>query len=225
LNEKIIRFTPSDRSYYPKSVDADFMKNDPKYMYSEDLEIRIGKSIIGGPFVDLPEGLNYPEDCTFVAQLNLLEFAQFDTRGLLPKTGFLHFFTTEFMDNGYVFYSDVKENDLTRVVREHDKNFYLGNVIKSFFPETESLESRYTYEDGKKEWDSFSGSEISKIYGIYTHCQLDEKEIIGKTKKGRVVLLQIGEDFTDEGVFSVLIEKNDLAKKNFRNCDFDWGQS
>jgi len=36
---------------------------------------------------------------------------------------------------------------------------------------------------------------------------------------------KIGEDFTDEGVWSVLIKETHLKKRKFKKCRFDWAQS
>ena len=75
-------------------------------------------------------------------------------------------------------------------------------------------------------WDDFAGSKQSKIFGIYTHCQLGEEEIIDILNSNKVLLLQVGENgFNDEGVFSVLIEKTDLIARDFSRCEFAWGQS
>ena len=64
------------------------------------------------------------------------------------------------------------------------------------------------------------------MFGIYTHCQLDQEEIEQITLSNKVLLIQVGEnDFNDEGVFSVLIPKKDLESKIFTNCEFAWAQS
>jgi len=66
----------------------------------------------------------------------------------------------------------------------------------------------------------------SKIFGIYTHCQMGEDEIRGVTESYKVLLLlQIGEaGFNPDGVFSVLIPQKDLLARDFSHCEFAWGK-
>ena len=90
-------------------------------------------------------------------------------------------------------------------------------------PEDES-EKEYADANGLL-WDCFVGGKKSKVYGIYTHCQYDMDRIMDITHSDRVLLLQIGEDFTDEGIFSVLIPREDLRRRRFDDCEFEWGQS
>jgi uncharacterized protein YwqG len=83
----------------------------------------------------------------------------------------------------------------------------------------------YVNKNGKV-WDETAGSEKSKIFGIFTHCQYSQEEIEEIVFSDRVLLLQVGEnEFNDEGVFSVLIDINDLRRRIFDNCEFAWGQS
>ncbi|WJS93984.1 YwqG family protein [Flavobacterium johnsoniae] len=200
------------------------------------LEIPLGHSRYGGPIADLPKNFEYPKDLRFAAQLDLKQIAPHDKSGLLPKTGHLFFFADIMEDKGLVVYSDVDNSELERVVKDHEDNFFEGVLIKSAFSSTEKLSSRYRQPEDEYEeedanedgvlWDYFEGSETSKIFGIFTHCQAQEQEILDMVNSDKIVLLQIGENgFNDEGVFSVLIDKNDLKDLNFDNCEFYWGQS
>lgn len=137
-------------------------------------------------------------------------------------------------NSGKVIYSDVPNEKLIRVTNEHEDNFFSGILVDKIFANTETLEERYrepaeeeeeANEEGKV-WDSFLGSDKSKLFGIYTHCQYGQEEIEEITFSDKILLLQIGENgFNDEGVFSVTIPRDDLKKLNFDNCEFAWGQS
>jgi len=48
---------------------------------------------------------------------------------------------------------------------------------------------------------------MKKFFGSFTDCQ------IGKN------------DFNEEGVFSVLIQEQDLKNRKFDDCEFYWSQS
>jgi len=232
---EIIRFTAGSKHYFPNSMKKEkWMKE--KYVQYSEMEIPLGKSRYGGCAVDLPKGIEYPKNMRFAAQLDLAEFAPFDKTGLLPKTGQLIVFADIMDDTGKVIYANVKNNELERKIVEHNDNFWDGVLINQIFTETETLSERYVEpedeedeedlnEDGKM-WGYFEGSEKSKIFGIYTNCQLVEEEILEILLSNKIVLLQIGEDgFNDEGVFSVLIDKDDLKNQKFENCEFVWAQS
>lgn len=64
-------------------------------LLSDDEHLKLGTSKLGGK-PDLPPGFNWPvfEDSplSFLAQLNLLDFKQYDTEGILPPEGMLYFF-------------------------------------------------------------------------------------------------------------------------------------
>ena len=114
--------------------------------------------------------------------------------------------------------------------------FFAGVLIDRVFASTENLSARYrdpefdderdiANEDGKI-WDDYAEGEKSKIFGIYTNNQWDEADIREVLESDDVVLLQVGEgEFNDEGVFSVLIDRNDLENRVFTNCRFSWAQS
>ncbi|KYH35572.1 hypothetical protein CLTEP_05160 [Clostridium tepidiprofundi DSM 19306] len=221
---KCIRFTPDPMTYCPKQYI--FRKTDMEY---EKVNIPLGKSRIGGPVVDLPIDVQYPEDLFFVAQINLREFKDCFFNDYLPKEGFIYVFIGEDGDCGKVIYSNCKTKDLKRVVKEHGDWFYSGNLIKDIYVEEENISERYDEEwakDGEElGWNPFAGTEKSKLFGIYTNCQYEEQELKAELLKGKILLLQIGEDFTEEGILSVRIDKDDLEKMDFTNCIIEWSQS
>lgn len=233
----IIRFTGDKTLYYGASIELPgILLEEGNYKKHTDVEIPLGHSRYGGPVVDLPPGVAYPGDLYFAAQLDLSKFSPFDKTGLLPKSGQLIFFADIRTDTGKVIYADIDNKDLVRHVKEHEEDFFSGMLIDQVLADTETLAERFrdpededeeadANEDGKL-WDYFAGSNKSKIFGIYTHCQLGQEEIEEIAFSDKVVLLQVGEnDFNDEGVFSVLIAKKDLENRNFDNCEFAWGQS
>jgi uncharacterized protein YwqG len=237
---KIIRFTPQSQWYYPSNVDYfidDYYENTRNYIAHTDVDFAIGTSRVGGAIVDLPEFLEYPENMCLAAQLDLSQFSPFDPFDLLPKKGFLYFFIRKDDEAGKVIFIDVEADELKRIIREHDRWFANGCLVDKIFNEEESFYSRFCNEEddeledeeelenGEIYWDYSAGSEKSKIYGIYTHCQKHEEEIRRITDSNDILLLQIGEDFTDEGVWSVLIDRESLVNREFENCKFEWGQS
>lgn len=227
---EIIRFTADDRQYYPASMEHESWM--PKnFIKHTTMEIPLGHSRYGGPLVDLPNGIEYPEGLRFAAQIDLSTISPFDKSDLLPKTGQLIFFADIMNDTGKVFYTDVPNYKLVRNTVEHEDNFFSGVLIDKIYAETETLEERFreleedeANDDGKV-WDCFLGTEKSKMFGIYTHCQLQQEEIEEITFSDNILLLQVGENgFNDEGVFSVTIPREDLKNLNFDNCEFGWGQ-
>jgi uncharacterized protein YwqG len=232
---EIISFTADNRQYYPASMKHESWMPE-NYVKHTEIEIPLGHSRYGGPVVDLPNGTNYPKDLRFAAQLDLSKFSPFDKSGLLPKTGQLIFFADIMNDTGKVIYTDVSNDELVRITKEHEDNFFSGILIDKIYADTETLEERFrepededeeeeANEDGKV-WDYFLGSDQSKIFGIYTHCQYGQEEIEEITFSDKILLLQIGENgFNDEGIFSVTIPKEDLKRLNFDHCKFAWGQS
>ena len=189
-----------------------------------------GQSRVGGPIVDLPPGVGYPDGMTFAAQLELAKLAPLDRRELLPATGYLYFFVGPQGETGQVFHADVGARSLVRAVREHEGWFFEGRGIGRISEGTERLEDRYEVvedlEGGEAlEWGYNAGAELTKVYGIYTHCQKGPEEIAAISASTQVLLLQIGEDFTGEGVWSVRIEEDDLRARRFSACVFEWGQS
>lgn len=207
-----------------------------KYVKASEVAISLGHSRYGGPVVDLPPGVDYPAGLRFAAQLDLEFFAPHDKSGFLPRTGQLLFFADILTEVGHVFYTEVPNDQLVRVVREHEEDFFTGVLIDHAFATTESLASRYREPEDEEEvseanadgklWDYFAGSERSKIFGIYTNCQLQEEEILATVESDHILLLQVGEgNFNDEGVFSVLIPEEALRNRDFKACSFIWAQS
>ena len=237
LNKKfnIISFTADDKQYYPASMKRQSWMPET-YVKHTDIEIPMGQSRYGGPVMDLPVGLDHPEGLRFAGQFDLAQFSPFDKTGLLPKTGQLIFFADILNDTGKVIYADVPNSSLVRTIKEHEDNFFLGVLVDKIFADEESFADRFreaedewekehANKDGKI-WDSFVGSDQSKIFGIYTHCQYGQEAIERITFSDKILLLQVGENgFNDEGVFSVLINREDLINRNFDNCEFAWGQS
>lgn len=227
----ITRFTPAGPRYHGASIElTDFLRESGEYVKYTELNIPPGHSRYGGPVVDLPPGVAYPEGLRFAAQLDLTQVAPHDPSGLLPTSGQLYFFADLILEQGLVFYADVPNEQLLRTVQEHEDNFFEGRLIGRFFADTETLAERYgPGEDDDPDdwpgWNDFAGSKKSKLFGIYTHCQLSEEEIKDITFSNDVLLLQVGEDFNDEGVLSVLIARDALRRRDFSGCRFAWGQS
>lgn len=232
---EIIRFTADNQQYYPASLGSPSWMGENDVAHTE-MNILLGQSRYGGAIVDLPNGSEYPEDLCFAAQLDLTQFSPFDKSGLLPKTGQLIFFADIMNDKGKVIYTDTPNEKLVRVIKEHEDNFFSGVLIQDIFADTETFDERFREPEDEYEqeemnengqvWDSFIGCNTSKIFGIYTNCQSGQEEVEYITFSDRTILLQIGENgFNDEGVFTVLISKEDLKNLNFENCEFIWAQS
>jgi uncharacterized protein YwqG len=234
-NFNIISLSPSAKRYFPASMEKEDWMGD-EYVKHTEIEIPLGHSRYGGPVMDLPLDVQVPEGMRFAAQLDLFELSKHDPSGLLPKKGQLIFFVDNLSDSGKVIYTDLPNEDLIRTIIEHEDNFWDGVLVEKVWSDRESWRERFRKpeDDWDKKnmnvdgllWDDFAGSEKSKVFGIFTHCQLGQTEIEEITNSNKTLLLQIGENgFNDEGVFSVLIPKGDLAKLNFDNCEFHWGQS
>jgi len=230
---EIISFTADKRKYYPASMKHESWMPE-NYIKHTEIEIPIGHSRYGGPVVDLPNGIEYPKELRFAAQLDLSKFSPFDKSGLLPKKGQLVFFADIMNDTGKVIHTDASNEKLVRITKEHEDNFFSGVLVDKIFADTETLEERFREPEDEEEeankdgkvWDYILGSDKSKLFGIYTHCQHGQEEIEEITFSDKILLLQIGENgFNDEGVFSVTIPREDLKKLNFDNCEFAWGQS
>lgn len=233
----IIRITPKPKQYYGASIQLpEILLEDGDYIKHTEVEIALGQSRYGGPVMDLPKGVTPPKEFNYAGQLDLAKLSPHDKAGLLPKTGHLIFFADIVSDTGKVIYADVPNSELVRHVVEHEDDFFAGVLINEIFADIEKWEDRFREPEEDEErlmvdetgklWDDFAGSDDSKIFGIYTDCQLGQKRIEEITHSDKVLLLQIGENgFNDEGVFSVLIPRADLVAKNFDNCEFSWAQS
>ncbi|WP_202708855.1 hypothetical protein [Sporosalibacterium faouarense] len=53
------------------------------------------------------------------------------------------------------------------------------------------------------------------FFDLYNNYQLNEKEMLDIIEGIKALLLQMGENFTDEGILSALIEKKDLENRDF----------
>lgn len=223
---EIIRFSPSGVNYKPKSLELDFL--DESFVNYDEVEIPMGKSRIGGPVVDLPKDIEYPEGMYLAAQLNFEEISKLDDDNIYPSKGYLYVFVDDYL-NGQVLYSDCKTSQLHREIREHDSQFFFGMLVDKFYKDTETLEEKYSAEWADKGedlgWDYFSGFEKSKLGGMYNDCQMEKEEVYYIMSGSKVLLLQIGEDFTDEGILNVLIDEEDLKNRRFDQCTVEWSQS
>ncbi|MGL4581634.1 MAG: DUF1963 domain-containing protein [Flavobacterium sp.] len=232
---EIIKFYAHKHQYIPTSIGIEDWMPD-HYILHTDIDIPLGQSRYGGPVIDLPKGIEHPENLRYAGQIDLAKFSPFDKTGLLPKTGQLIFFADIMTDTGKVIYADVANDELVRHIVEHEDNFYSGVLIDKVEAGTESFSERYRAPEDEDEeddadedglfYDYFAGTETSKIFGMFTHCQLGKDEILEVINSDKIVLWQVGEnDFNDEGVFSILIKEEDLKKRNFDNCEYYWGQS
>ena len=181
-NEKvfdIIQFTGDKTLYYGASINMpDILLSQGNYKKHTEVEIPLGHSRYGGPVVDLPPGITYPQGLRFAAQLDLSKFSPFDKTGLLPKSGQLIFFADILTDTGKVIYADIDNKDLVRHIKEHEDNFFSGMLVDEVFAGTETLSERFYEAEDEEEmedanedgmlWDYFAGSDKSKIFGIYT---------------------------------------------------------
>ncbi|MEO0585179.1 MAG: DUF1963 domain-containing protein [Bacteroidota bacterium] len=236
---EIIRLIAGEKRYYPTSVDLGIL-DDGNYIKHDEIDIPLGKSRYGGPIIDLPPDIAHPEGLRFVCQLDLGEISKHDKRDLLPKTGQLIIFCDIMTEKGKIYYANILNEDLKRTIVEHEDNFWDGVIIEEVKAETEKLEDRYRLPEDEEEeeefeeylneegkfWDEFTGTDVSKIFGIFTHCQWGEEEIKQKISENKTVLVQFGNNgFNTGGVFSVWIDTEDLKHLNFDNCEYHWGQS
>jgi hypothetical protein len=220
----IIKFDYSDK--YLLTVDKESAEIYKDYKLYSEITIPIGASRVGGPVVDLPDSIKYPEGYFFMAQLDMTEISQYDENGFLPKTGFLYFFVRHYGEDGKVFYTSEDKSKLKRVIKEHDDWYFFGRLVKNLNKTKETIKQRYEKIDGEVKWDYFSGEDISKLYGIYTNCQANEKDIINKMRNQKeLLLLQIGSNFFGEGAHEVFIDAADLLKHDFSKCIFEYNQS
>jgi uncharacterized protein YwqG len=215
------------RKYFPNAtLQEEREKDDQEYDDYLKRDIPIGQSRIGGPIVDLPSDIKYPPNYYFLCQLNCSEIEPFDLLGLLPEQGFLYFFIRHPGNDGVVLYTDKGKECLRRVVKEHLEWAFAGQLIDTPTIEKEAFESRFRMEDGHREWDYFAGDEMTKIYGIYSNCQVEMEDVVDRMNdSNRIQLLQIGSDFMGEGAHCISIEKDDLSKKDFSKCIFEYNQS
>jgi len=139
---KTIKLSPSAKRYYPASSDISEW-SDNTYIKHTEVDIPLGKSRYGGPIVDLPDGVIYPEDMRFAGQLDLAEISKYDQESRLPKSGQLIFFSDIVEDKCQVIYADVANEQLKRSIVEHEENFWDGVLIENIASGTESWSDHY----------------------------------------------------------------------------------
>ncbi len=130
-----------------------------KFVYS-DLDIPLGQSRYGGPVIDIPKNTAFPiardefdhptydiskdgfdaNYLRFVAQFDMSEVGPYDQTALLPQKGQLYFFADIYNEKCKVFYIDVANDDLERIVVKHRDNFYQGCLIERFASKKERFE-------------------------------------------------------------------------------------
>ncbi len=124
-----INFTAHKNPYFPASMDKEDWMGESWLKHTE-IQIPLGHSRYGGCVIDLPKGVDCPTNMKFAGQLDLEKISPFDKTGLLPKKGQLLFFADIKKSIGKVIHSDVENDDLTRVINEHEDNFFLGVLIE-----------------------------------------------------------------------------------------------
>jgi|GEM_PF-3219330 len=217
--------------YMSSRIDKDYNKDFDKQSYSilkMDLEemlskkTNVGDSRVFGEIIDIPELFEIPKHYKFFAQINLAECTKYDVNDLLPKKGYLYFFNNDEANACKVMY--VEDTIIKRVDVESNWDSDYCLKIVSFKKDIEKTASRYE----NNEWDGFAGEELSKIYGIYTDCQMNENNIKEITND-YIILLQIGSlDFNEiclEGVTTYLIKKEDLINRNFDKVIYNYSQT
>src|SRR5512145_2011730 len=127
----IIALSPGRQRYYPAAMRRESWMGE-HHVPHDRIDIPLGKSRYGGPVVELPPGVQYPEGLRFAAQLNLAEVAPSDVRGLLPAQGHLIVFADMDSETGLVIYANVPTETLSRTVVEHEDNFSEGVLIDGF---------------------------------------------------------------------------------------------
>ncbi|MBH1972079.1 MAG: DUF1963 domain-containing protein [Moraxellaceae bacterium] len=194
--------------------------------YYKSLVIPMGKSRIGGSVVDIPPNIEYPQDTSFVAQLNCEDISKHDKLNLLPKKGFIYIFTTN-LQKGFVFYSSADVSQLERVIKQEAYWYSFGQLIEHIESKIDSFDQRYVNENGQLEWSCITGEDITKIYGIYTNCQASEFEVREVMENEQnILLLQVGTDYQENcGAQSIYIKKDDLLNLDFSKCVFEYTQS
>ena len=206
---RIIRLHPSGQEYATAARAPD---------------MPLGQSRIGGPIIDLPDGFEHPPDLFFVAQLDLAWLAPCAASELLLPAdhGFLYFFMSD-SEVARVHYFPGAAQQLHRTVREHDDWFCYGMTLVGWSEEEEVLGERFQAEG---DWDYFAGMEKTKIGGYPSNPQWHEDDIaLALAGDRRQLLLQVGEDVTNEGCLCYFIDTEDCRQKRFDRCKAIWGQT
>lgn len=209
------------------------LKNEERKIISFQLEetnkFSLGQSRFFSNTVDIADSIEIPELLEFVGQLNLSEFAQYDSKNLLPKNGMLYFFQSPlfYEGNSYNFGKVIYSNNMDLKSKQVKNNYsgdFLNLAVTNITSSSEKFGTRYKEEEGTLEYDPFEGDNINKIYGFYTDCQMMEEEII-KVSEKYIVLLQLGSDIYGEGTTTFLITEEDLKNNNFDNIIYQYVQS
>lgn len=139
---QLINLIPDNQQYFPETMGKQNWMPDDCVKYSE-IDLPLGHSRYGGCAMDLPEGINPPNNLLFAGQIDLSIASKFDKDNLLPKNGQLIFFCDIRTNQGQVIYTDLKNEQLKRTIVNHEENFFLGVKIKAMESGTESLDDYY----------------------------------------------------------------------------------
>lgn len=199
-----------------------------QFELKENSSFKLGESRFFSDTIDIADDVEIPKGLEFVGQLNLAELAAYNNSNSLPKNGILYFFQSpvfvenHYYEHGKVIYSNYP--NLTRKsieITEDNQDIYVNFSLNNIKNNVENFNDRYRE---NKDYDSFKGEEVNKIFGFYTDCQMDEEDII-KVSQKYIVLLQLGTDIYGEGVITYLITEEDLKNKNFDNIIYTYVQS
>lgn len=221
------------------TIDISYINNDRfnneremiTFKLNRSNDFKLGQSRFFSDTIDIADTVEIPKSLNFVGQLNLNDFAEYDANNLLPKNGILYFFESpsivdgHFYQVGKVIYSndmDLKRKTIKPL--ENDQNSILNLSVGNIDNAVEKFSDRYEEYNGNREYNSFSGEELNKIFGFYTDCQMSDEDIM-KVSKKYVVLLQLGSDIYGEGVTTFLILEEDLKNNNFDNIVYKYVQS
>ena len=185
-----------------------------KFSLKQKESFDIGETRILSKYIDVPEGLKYPNELEFLAQINLSDLSKYDNSGLLPKTGNLYFFQGPMIDGTYF--------ECGKVIYSDDDNLVRKNVF--VYDNDMILELGIDDVIVKQDVYSENNDKENKIFGIYSDPQLTEKDII-KVSNKYLILLQLGWDIYGEGVITFLISENDLINKDFSKVIYTYSQT
>ena len=138
----IIELIADKNQYFPNSMERESWMDD-NWIKAKNMEIPLGQSRYGGCIIDLPKGIDIPKNMRFAGQLDLKVVSQFDKHNRLPKTGQLIFFADLMTNSGKVIYSDIANDELVRVIEEHEDNFFSGVLIIGFKSNQEKISDYY----------------------------------------------------------------------------------
>lgn len=204
------------------------------FMQKNDFDL--GETRFFTDTVDLPEDFSQPENMFFVGQLDLGLLARYDEDGMLPKDGYLYIYCDDFSKekDGHIpcklYYSEAKKITRQKVKLKLERDclaFPMENCgIAGIKKNMEKFNEQYRWDDGSESLDfnHFFHANISKIFGYYTNCQKDEKEVLEISSKN-IILLQLGDNVLADGVMTFLIKEEDLKNKKFERVVLTYSQS